>query len=47
VRREPERLRDILEAIAKIEEYAARGRDAFRVLKDALGKAGRERPEAR
>jgi uncharacterized protein with HEPN domain len=29
VRREDERLRDILEAIAKIEEYAARGRLAF------------------
>ncbi len=29
MRREPERLRDILEAIAKIEEYAARGREAF------------------
>ena len=29
MRREPERLRDILEAIAKIEAYAARGRDAF------------------
>lgn len=29
MRREPEWLRDILEAIAKIEEYAARGREAF------------------
>ena len=29
MRREPERLRDILEAIAKIEEYATRGREAF------------------
>jgi len=29
VRREPERLRDVLEAIGKIEEYAARGREAF------------------
>ena len=29
MRREPERLRDILEAIAKIGEYADRGREAF------------------
>lgn len=29
MRREPERLRDILEAIERIERYAAQGRDAF------------------
>ena len=29
MRREPERLRDILEAIDKIEEYTAQGRQAF------------------
>ena len=31
MRREPERLQDTLDAIARIEEYAARGRGAFDV----------------